>query len=248
MADGRHRIELRPGQRPSPRHRARASICCLAAAPTINGPASGPRSRTVRSRTGLNAATKYVATHRPESLEWGPVGDLGADIMEGIRDIKSKDGPDLIVWGSSTLTSVLLEQGLVDEVVLIVYPVLLGRGKRFFSDSADPQELAFVSTKATPTGVLLNTLSVRWAAGGTTMKEAGTPTIVSREEWERARANRLSARRNILKPAMRWRRLGRRKPGRGYGDANRDAARFNIPTDSDGDPAGPGACLDRLLT
>ena len=106
---------------------------------------------------GLNAATKYVATHRPESLEWGPVGDLGADIMEGIRDIKSKDGPDLIVWGSTTLTSVLLEQGLVDEVVLIVYPVLLGRGKRFFSDSAAPQELAFVSTKATPTGVLFNT-------------------------------------------------------------------------------------------
>jgi dihydrofolate reductase len=105
---------------------------------------------------GLNAATKYVATHRPESLEWGPVGDLGADIMEGIRDIKSSDGPDLIVWGSSTLTSVLLEQGLVDDVVLIVYPVLLGRGKRFFSDSVDPRELAFVSTKSTPTGVLLN--------------------------------------------------------------------------------------------
>jgi dihydrofolate reductase len=105
---------------------------------------------------GLNAATKYVATHRPESLEWGPVGDLGADIMEGIRDIKSSDGPDLIVWGSSTLTSVLLEQGLVDDVVLIVYPVLLGRGKRFFSDSVDPRELAFVSSKATPTGVLLN--------------------------------------------------------------------------------------------
>ena len=106
---------------------------------------------------GLNAATKYVATHRPESLEWGPVGDLGADIMEGIRDIKSSDGPDLIVWGSSTLTSVLLEQGLVDEVVLIVYPVLLGRGKRFFSDTADPRELALSSTKTTPTGVLMNT-------------------------------------------------------------------------------------------
>ena len=88
---------------------------------------------------------------------WGPVGDLGADVMEGVRRVKSKDGPDLIVWGSSTLTSVLLEQGLVDEVVLIVYPVLLGRGKRFFSDSADPRELAFVSTKATPTGVLINT-------------------------------------------------------------------------------------------
>jgi dihydrofolate reductase len=60
---------------------------------------------------GLNAATKYVATHRPEGLEWGPVGDLGADIMEGIRGLRSNDGPDLIVWGSSTLTSVLLTAG-----------------------------------------------------------------------------------------------------------------------------------------
>jgi dihydrofolate reductase len=106
---------------------------------------------------GLNAATKYVATHRPESLGWGPVGDLGTDVMAGVRRVKSTDGPDLIVWGSSTLTSVLLEQGLVDEVVLVVYPVLLGRGKRFFSDSTDPRELALVSTKATSSGVLMNT-------------------------------------------------------------------------------------------
>ena len=58
---------------------------------------------------GLNAATKYVATHRPDSLGWGPVEDLGADILDGVRGVKSKDGPDLIVWGSSTLTPVLLE-------------------------------------------------------------------------------------------------------------------------------------------
>ena len=76
---------------------------------------SGPFAKS------LNAATKYVATHRPESLEWGPVGNLGADIMDGIRGLKSMDGPDLIVWGSTSLTSVLLEEGLVDEVVLIVY-------------------------------------------------------------------------------------------------------------------------------
>ena len=106
---------------------------------------------------GLNAATKYVATHRRESLGWGPVGDLGTEIMAGIHRVKSTDGPDLIVWGSSTLTSVLLEQGLVDEVVLIVYPLLLGRGKRAFSDSADPRELALVSTKAMSSGALINT-------------------------------------------------------------------------------------------
>ena len=105
----------------------------------------------------LNAATKYVATHRPDSLGWGPARELGLDIIEGVRRLKSDDGPDLIVSGSSTLTSVLLGQGLVDEVVLIVYPVLLGRGKRFFSDTVDARELAFVGTRATPTGVLLNT-------------------------------------------------------------------------------------------
>jgi dihydrofolate reductase len=116
-----------------------------------------PKAGNSPIANGLNAATKYVATHRPDSLEWGPVGDLGADIIEGIRGVKSTDGPDLIVCGSSTLTSVLLDQGLVDEVLLLVYPVLLGRGKRFFSDSAEPRELAFVSTKVTSTGVLINT-------------------------------------------------------------------------------------------
>ena len=116
-----------------------------------------PKAPSSPIADGLNAATKYVATHRPDNLEWGPVEALGTDILAGIRRVKSTDGPDLIVWGSSTLTSVLFEQGLVDEVALCVYPVLLGQGKRFFSDSVDPRELAFVSTKATPTGILLNT-------------------------------------------------------------------------------------------
>jgi len=105
----------------------------------------------------INAGTKYVATHRPGSLEWGPVKDLGEDIIASIRKLKSADGPDLIITGSSTLTSVLLGEGLVDEVVLVVYPVLLGRGKRVLSDIIDARELAFVSTASTPAGVLINT-------------------------------------------------------------------------------------------
>jgi dihydrofolate reductase len=88
---------------------------------------------------------------------WGPAQDLGADILAGIRRVKATDGPDLIICGSSTLTTILIEQGLVDEVVVLVYPVLLGRGKRLFSDSAAPRELAFVSSHVTSTGVLLNT-------------------------------------------------------------------------------------------
>jgi hypothetical protein len=83
---------------------------------------------------GLNAATKYIATHRPESLEWGPFEGLGPDIVEDTRRIKSQDGPDLILSGSSTLTSTLLEHGLADEVVLVVSPVPLGTGKRFFAE------------------------------------------------------------------------------------------------------------------
>jgi len=105
----------------------------------------------------FNAATKYIATHRPDSLGWGPAQDLGADIAEGIRALKATDGPDLLLWGSSTITPVLLEHGLADDIVLIVYPVLLGKGKRFFSDDAYPQQLALVDSKAGPSGVFFNT-------------------------------------------------------------------------------------------
>jgi dihydrofolate reductase len=70
-------------------------------------------------------------THRPEGLEWGPFEGLEPGIVGGIRRIKSQDGPDLILWGSSTLTSTLREHGLADEVLLLVYPVLVGTGKRF---------------------------------------------------------------------------------------------------------------------
>jgi dihydrofolate reductase len=116
-----------------------------------------PKAKQSPMADSLNTATKYVATHRPNSLEWGPVEDLGPDIVEGVRRIKAKGGPDSIVWGSSTLTPVLLEHDLADEVVLLVFPVLLGTGKRFFSDGTPPRELALVSTKAVSSGVVIST-------------------------------------------------------------------------------------------
>jgi dihydrofolate reductase len=116
-----------------------------------------PKAENSSMADSLNAATKYVATHRPDSLRWGPVEDLGSNIVEGVRRIRAKDGPDLIVWGSSTLTPVLLEHGLADEVLLLVYPILLGTGKRFFSDGVPPRELALVDTKAASSGVLIST-------------------------------------------------------------------------------------------
>jgi dihydrofolate reductase len=108
----------------------------------------------------LNAATKYVATHRPESLGWGPVSAIGPDIVEGVRRIKAQDGPDLVVTGSSTLTSLLLEQGLADEVVLAVNPVLLGAGKRLFALGTPPSSFELVSTQAMPTGVIVSAYKV----------------------------------------------------------------------------------------
>ncbi len=108
----------------------------------------------------LNAAKKYVVTHRPESLEWGPfegVGPgVGPEIVENIRRIKSQDDADLLLMGSSTLTSMLLEHGLADEVVLLVDPVLLGTGKRIFRDGTPARAFELTSTTATPTGIVVN--------------------------------------------------------------------------------------------
>lgn len=105
----------------------------------------------------LNGAKKFVATHRPDGLGWGPVESLGPDIAASIGKVKQAGGPDLIVWGSSTLTPLLIAERLADEVVLLVFPVLIGRGKRIFSDLVHPAELRLINSKATPTGVIIST-------------------------------------------------------------------------------------------
>jgi dihydrofolate reductase len=109
---------------------------------------------------GLNAATKYIVTHRPESLEWGPFVGLGPDFVEDLRRIKSQDGPDLVLSGSSTLTSALLEHGLADEVLLAVYPLLLGAGKRFFAEGTPLRSFELVSTNTFPSGIVFNAYKV----------------------------------------------------------------------------------------
>ena len=96
---------------------------------------------------GINTETKYVATHRPESLGWGPAEGIGPDVVE-------EDGPDLILWGSSTLTSALLEHGLADELLLLVYPVLLGTGKRLFAEGTPLRTLELQNSQVFPSGVV----------------------------------------------------------------------------------------------
>ena len=115
---------------------------------------SGPMS------DGINAATKFVATHRPESLEWGPFEAVGPDIVEGLRRIKSQDGPNIILSGSSTLISSLLQHGVADDVLLAVYPVVLGAGKRFFAEGTPARALELASTRAFPSGIIFNTYKV----------------------------------------------------------------------------------------
>ena len=111
----------------------------------------------------LNHATKFVVTHRPESLEWGPFKAVASDVVDGIRRIKSEDGPNLILSGSSTLTSTVLEHGLAEEVVMLAYPVLLGTGKRFFANGTPGRALKLVSSKAMPSGIIFSHYEVAGA-------------------------------------------------------------------------------------
>lgn len=105
----------------------------------------------------FNTATKFVVTHRPKSLTWGPAEGLGPDIAAGVRQLKAANGPDLILWGSSAVTPKLLEHGLADQIVLIVVPVLLGSGKRFFAEGTPPRMLKLIRTRTGATGVTVHT-------------------------------------------------------------------------------------------
>ena len=117
-----------------------------------NAPASPMADR-------LNAATKFVVTHRPGTLTWGAFEGIGPNVVEDVRRIKETDGPDLILAGSSTLTSVLLEHGLADELVLIVNPVLLGTGKRLFAEGTSPRAFELLSSQVLSSGLVVNTFS-----------------------------------------------------------------------------------------
>ncbi|MCF2506341.1 dihydrofolate reductase family protein [Dyadobacter sp. CY107] len=105
----------------------------------------------------LNAATKYVVTHRPESLEWGPVKDFSRNFMADLHNLKQTEGPDLVVMGSISLTSELLDSGLVDELLLIIYPILMGHGRRILSDNFGARKLELVKTSRSSTGLMINT-------------------------------------------------------------------------------------------
>ena len=115
-----------------------------------------PKAPSGPMADGINGATKYVATHRPESLDWGPVEAVGPNLTEDIARIKGQEGPDLVMWGSASLASDLLRNDLADELLLIVYPVLLGVGKRLFDGDFIPRAFHLMSSDAFSVGTILN--------------------------------------------------------------------------------------------
>jgi len=105
----------------------------------------------------FNRVTKYVATHRPESLGWENSEALGPDVLARVRALKASDGPTLLTQGSSELVHLLLANDLVDELRVSIFPVLLGKGKRFFGDASVPRTFELVKSVTAPNGVFLAT-------------------------------------------------------------------------------------------
>lgn len=112
---------------------------------------------TLAIGAAFDRATKYVATHRPEELTWQNSRPLGTDIVAGIRALRAGDGPPLLTQGSSTLVQALLAADLLDEIRLLIFPVVLGRGKRLFSAEALPAGYTLTKSVTSAKGVLIVT-------------------------------------------------------------------------------------------
>lgn len=105
----------------------------------------------------FNPATKYVATHRPDSLSWENSQALGPDVVASLRKIKQEDGPDLLIQGSGNLIQTLLANDLIDEMTVLTFPLILGKGKRLFEGGARPSALKLTRSAISGTGVIVAT-------------------------------------------------------------------------------------------
>ena len=103
----------------------------------------------------LNAATKYVVSESLTSLSWGPNVLINGDVVERFTEIKSGDGPDLQVHGSSVLLQTLLKHGLIDFMQVIIMPCVLGTGKKLFGDGIAPTGMKVVEIETTSGGVVI---------------------------------------------------------------------------------------------
>ena len=105
----------------------------------------------------LNGTRKHVASTTLEQAEWNNSTLIKGDVAEYVATLKSQDGPEIQVHGSAGLIQTLLEHDLIDEYRLWIFPVVIGSGKRFFGDGTVPAGLKLVDSKASKTGVTINT-------------------------------------------------------------------------------------------
>jgi dihydrofolate reductase len=103
----------------------------------------------------FNRVTKFVASRSKPKLTWRNSRLLGADTVASLRALKAEDGPDLLVQGSSELLQTLWSNGLVDRFSVLIFPVLLGKGKRLFGAGSIPSGLTLVKSQSYPTGVIV---------------------------------------------------------------------------------------------
>jgi dihydrofolate reductase len=104
--------------------------------------------------TKMNTMPKYVASRTLTDTEWNATLIKG-EVAEEVARLKEQSGQNLLVYGSSALLNTLLHHDLVDQYRLMIYPVVLGQGKRLFSDVSDKRELRLVDASTTSTGVLI---------------------------------------------------------------------------------------------
>ena len=105
----------------------------------------------------LNEATNYVASRGHPTLEWSNSVLIDGDAAEGIAALKKEDGPELQVHGSGNLIQTLLRHNLIDQYRLWVFPLVIGSGKRLFSDGTIPSGLKLTDSKVSTTGVVIGT-------------------------------------------------------------------------------------------
>jgi len=103
----------------------------------------------------LNTKPKYVASNTLTDPQWADTTVLAGDVAAAIGELKAEPGGELQVHGSGTLTRWLLENDLVDEINLLIVPVVVGQGMRLFPDTGPDTALDLVESRAFPKGITL---------------------------------------------------------------------------------------------
>ena len=122
---------------------------------TFEGFAAAWPSREGDFADKFNTMPKYVVSSSLENPEWNNSTVLKGDVAEEVAKLKEKQDGDIVVHGSARLTQTLLEHDLVDELRVMVFPVVLGRGKRLFGETSDKKPLRLVDSKVVGDGVAI---------------------------------------------------------------------------------------------